>query len=266
MSSFRPRVPSSSSSSHAWQQAATASIPRSGNNGLARPLPHAHGQRFKWFTLVIATIVVTNLITHFVFNPGLFASSTPSVEQPLAAAPGETLFLMDKAKLHVVDGLGFEAKVREIADMLDVPPEWLMAVMYSESKFDAAVENYRGSGATGLIQFMPATAAEMNVSLERLKRMSHVQQLEYVYLYLQTVRERYGEYNSLTDLYLAILYPKALGQDFCYTLYAHPTKAYRQNSGLDENKDRHVTVSDIDRRMKRLFPTAYMAAKVKPKV
>jgi len=143
--------------------------------------------------------------------------------------------------------------------MLGVRAEWLMAVMYSESKFDAQVLNHRGSGATGLIQFMPATASEMNVSLQRLGRMTHLQQLEYVYMYLQTARERYGNYDSLTDLYLAILYPKARKQEYCYTLYAKPTRAYTQNRGLDENKDGRVTISDIDRRMKRLYPTAYMA-------
>ena len=141
--------------------------------------------------------------------------------------------------------------------MLNVPPEWLMAVMYSESQFDASVLNHKGSGATGLIQFMPATASDLNVSMQRLRDMNHTQQLEYVYLYLQKVRERYGEYDSLTDLYLAILYPKARKQDLCYTMYAKPSKSYKQNSGLDENKDGRVTVSDIDRRMMRLYPTAY---------
>ncbi|MCB0842252.1 MAG: hypothetical protein KDE26_03185, partial [Bacteroidetes bacterium] len=60
---------------------------------------------------------------------------------------------------------------------------------------------------------------------------------------------------------LAILYPKALGQHHCYTMYSKPTKMYRQNSGLDENKDGSVTVCDIDERMQRLFPTAYMVRK-----
>ncbi|MEO1448552.1 MAG: hypothetical protein AAFV07_03440, partial [Bacteroidota bacterium] len=54
---------------------------------------------------------------------------------------------------------------------------------------------------------------------------------------------------------------KALNQDYCYTLYASPAQAYKQNSGLDENKDGRVTVSDIDRRMQRLYAPAYMAPK-----
>ncbi len=259
MSSFRPNT---KSSSQAWQQAAAAGIPRGTQTSLARPLPRNLSGNFKWLSIIILVIVASNALTHLAFNPQLLASATASATDISAAAtPEGELFLMNKARVFVSDTESFEKKVREISHMLAIPPEWLMAVMYSESKFDAGVENFKGSGATGLIQFMPAAASEMNVSLSRLKRMTHVQQLEYVYLYLQTVRDRYGDFRSLTDLYLGILYPKAIGQDFCYTLYAHPSKSYRQNSGLDENKDHHVTVSDIDQRMKRLFATAYMTPK-----
>lgn len=203
------------------------------------------------------------------FKEGMFTTGiTSSVQQiiPASAASGahvvkqpESLYLLDKASLHIPQIERFEDKVRDVSGMLGVAPEWLMAVMYSESKFDPGVRNFKGSGATGLIQFMAGTAGEMNISLERLGRMDAVQQLEYVYLYLQTVRDRYGDYSSLTDLYLAILYPKARGEEYCYTLYARPSKQYNQNSGLDENKDGRVSVSDIEKRMKRLYPTAYMA-------
>ncbi|MFN0202045.1 MAG: hypothetical protein ACKVTZ_20910, partial [Bacteroidia bacterium] len=72
-----------------------------------------------------------------------------------------------------------------------------------------------------------------------------------------------GDYTSLTELYLGILYPKALEikGDYCFTMYATPSQAYKQNSGLDEDKDGRVTVSDIDHRMQRVFPTAYVAGK-----
>lgn len=266
MSSYRPRrgYPQGSPAADGWQYAAAPSASRSQATGLARPLPGApFTGNFKTFVLVLGAVILTNLTTHLVFNPAALPTAPVAapVEAPLAQAPGESLYLMEKASLYVPDAFAFEGKVREIAAMLAVPPEWLMAVMYSESKFDASVKNYKGSGATGLIQFMPATASEMKVSLQRLERMDPVHQLEYVYLYLQTVRDRYGDFNSLTELYLGILYPKAIGQDYCYSLYSHPTKSYQQNAGLDENQDRHVTVSDIDRRMKRLYPTAYMIDK-----
>ena len=230
-----------------------------GPTTLARPIPSNLKRNFKNIGLVILAVILTNIVSHTFYNPSIRSySPEPVLDGPIEDIEGPQLYLMDKASQFVSDGRSFEDKVREIADMLGVAPEWLMAVMYSESKFDAQVLNHKGSGATGLIQFMPDAASDMNVSLQRLRKMNHLQQLEYVYLYLEKVRERYGDYESLTDLYLAILYPKARKQDFCYALYAKPGTSYNQNAGLDENKDGIVTVSDIDRRMKRLYPPAYM--------
>lgn len=171
----------------------------------------------------------------------------------------QQLYLMEKASIYVADLPVFEAKVRNVAKLLSVPPEWLMAVMYSESRFNAEAENFRGSGAVGLIQFMPATAKDMGTSTQQLGRMSHVEQMEWVWRYMNGYKKLYGDYKSLCDFYLAILYPKARMGDMCYTLYESPSKAYKQNIGLDEDKDGRVTVGDIDKRMKRLYPSAYVA-------
>lgn len=179
----------------------------------------------------------------------------------------ERLYLIEHADPYVGDMEKFEEKVKEVAASLDIPPEWLMAVMYSESKLNPSVINRRGSGATGLIQFMVPTVRELNDRLgtnyymSDIRKMEAHHQMELVREYLQTVRERYGEYESLTDLYLAILYPKALEFGPSYVMYAKPTKMYNQNIGLDENKDGSVTVTDISDRMRRLFPTAFYKAK-----
>ncbi|MDX2247770.1 MAG: transglycosylase SLT domain-containing protein [Bacteroidia bacterium] len=246
MSTYRPRIVKSGAEYYS----------RHGETTIARPIPENLKRNFRNISLIAGAILLTNLISHTILNPGIHFRGGQEV--PIPPTDGPSLYLMDKASMFVSDVSSFEDKVREIAGMLNIPPEWLMAVMYSESKFDATVLNHKGSGATGLIQFMPSAADDLNVSLQRIRKMNHLQQLEYVYLYLEQVRERYGDYESLADLYLAILYPKARKQDYCYTLYAQPGKSYEQNAGLDENKDGSVTVSDIDRRMKRLYPTAYM--------
>lgn len=256
MPKYKPRFPGSGTGTGKSVQYAGAGFSQ-GKTQIVRPAPTKLKRNFKSMAFVGGLILISNLFT-LGLSKVSFGSSSPA---GIPASPVESLYLMDKARIHVQDEDNFERKVREIASMLEVAPEWLMSVMYSESKFDASVKNYKGSGATGLIQFMPAAASDMGISLARLARMDHLQQLEYVYLYLQTVRDRYGEFNSLADLYLAILYPKALNQDYCYTLYASPSQSYKQNSGLDENKDGRVTVSDVDRRMQRLYPTAYVAPK-----
>lgn len=181
------------------------------------------------------------------------------VTKELQVKQKQELYLMEKAKIYLMMPETFEAKVRKVAAMLKVQPEWLMAVMYSESRFNAQAENFRGSGAVGLIQFMPATAREMGTSTAALSRMTHEEQLDWVYAYMEGYRKKYGDYKSLCDFYLGILYPRARTGDMCYVLYESPSKAYKQNSGLDEDKDGRVTVGDIDKRMKRLYPSAYVA-------
>ncbi len=211
---------------------------------------------WKGLVIVVLLVLTSNLITYRFWVQPRGPTSTPQLED---ARPQQTgLYLMDQAEAYVYDLPAFESKVRKVSHKLQVPPEWLMAVMHSESRFDAAVANVKGSGATGLIQFMPATAKDFETSTKKLRNMNHVEQLDYVYRYLDRKRAKYGAYESLTDLYVAILYPKALQGDFCFTLYAKPSKAYEMNAGLDEDKDGRVTVSDIDRRMKRKYPKAYM--------
>ena len=171
------------------------------------------------------------------------------------------LYLLEHAKPYVYDEKEFEEKVREVSSGLDIPPEWLMAVMHSESRFDASIRNTKGSGATGLIQFMPFTAKDHQTTVDKLRNMNHVQQLDYVYDYLNNKRRKYKNYDNLTELYLAILYPKALGQKQQYVMYAKPSISYKMNKGLDQNKDGRVTVSDIDSYLKRIYPTAYKTPK-----
>ena len=57
----------------------------------------------------------------------------------------------------------FQQKVEEIEQRLRMAPGSLLAVMRFETggTFDPAERNRAGSGATGLIQFMPSTAKNL---------------------------------------------------------------------------------------------------------
>ncbi|RMG19094.1 MAG: lytic transglycosylase domain-containing protein [Bacteroidetes bacterium] len=207
-------------------------------------------------SVVLLLVVASNLLTHRIASAGLMGLFS-SKDEP-------ALYLIDKAEDYVYDVEDFEKKVRYISRRLNIKPEWLMAVMYSESKFDPSVLNYQGTGAVGLIQFTPAAARKLNVSPERLRAMDAIQQLDYVYQYLQQVKVKHGNFEHLNDLYLAVLAPEALGKDYCYTIFARPSPEYERNAILDENQDGSVTVSDIDRRMERMFPTAYWLGSERP--
>lgn len=140
----------------------------------------------------------------------------------------------------------FVAKVHEISTDLGANPRDLIAVMRFETggTFDPAEKNRAGSGATGLIQFMPSTAKDLTgadskeAAIKIMESMSPVQQLDYVQKYLAPFK---GKLNSLEDVYMAILYPKAVGKDPDFALFERGTKAYWQNRGLDLDKDGVIT-------------------------
>jgi hypothetical protein len=98
------------------------------------------------------------------------------------------------------------------------------------------MKNMAGSGATGLIQFMPKTAKGLGTTTDALARMSAVAQLEYVELYFKPYRVR-----TLEDVYMAILWPAAVGKPNDFVLFESPSKQYKQNRGLDQNGDGKVT-------------------------
>lgn len=136
----------------------------------------------------------------------------------------------------------FKERVLWIADTLGCDPSDLMACMAWESgeSFRADIKNAAGSGATGLIQFMPATARQLGTTTAALAKMTPEDQLNFVYKYF---RDYAGRLNNLGDLYMAILWPKGVGQPDSYVLWDKgkmPT-TFRQNAGLDVNKDGRVT-------------------------
>lgn len=150
----------------------------------------------------------------------------------------------------------YAAKLETISSDLGVSSSWLEAVFEMESGNNPQAVN-PNSGATGLIQFLPSTAAALGTTTDRLRTMSAQHQLEYVYAYLDQQRGRAGAYRSLTDLYIAVLWPKGRDKHYDYVLYAKGQKAYAQNRGLDWNKDGAVTVGDVDRKLRNRFPHLY---------
>jgi hypothetical protein len=138
----------------------------------------------------------------------------------------------------VVDA-AFKNKVISIARSLQCDPSHLMAAMAFETgeRFTASVRN-KASGATGLIQFMPATAKSMGTTVEDLAALTPVQQLSYVRRYLYPY---VGRLRTVSDVYMAILWPAAVGKPEAHVLFAQGKKAYEQNKGLDKNRDGAVT-------------------------
>lgn len=136
----------------------------------------------------------------------------------------------------------FKERIIWVADTLGCPVDSLMACMAWESgeTFRPDIKNAAGSGATGLIQFMPSTARGLGTTTAALAEMTAEDQLRYVYEYFKPYQ---GRLHNLGDIYMAILWPKAVGQPDDYVLFdkAKMPTAFRQNAGLDTNKNGLVT-------------------------
>jgi hypothetical protein len=139
----------------------------------------------------------------------------------------------------------FLHKVEAIERRLGMPEGSLLAVMRFETggTFDPAEKNRAGSGATGLIQFMPKTAKGLGTTTTDLAQMTPEDQLDYVEKYLTPYK---GRMKTLKDAYLAVLYPAAIGKSAVTPLFRQDLqpKAYAQNAGLDRDKKGVVTVGD----------------------
>ena len=139
----------------------------------------------------------------------------------------------------------FKAKVLEICNRLEMDPNHLMAAMAFESAgtFSPSIKNAAGSGATGLIQFMPKTARGLGTTTDKLAKMSSVEQLDYVEKYFKPYA---GKCKTLSDVYMAILWPAAIGKPENHVLFDQATKArtYQMNKGLDKNDDGKITKNE----------------------
>ena len=138
----------------------------------------------------------------------------------------------------------FLQKVQLIAVKIGIDPNWLMFVMNSESGLNPAAYNPNG-GASGLIQFMPATAEGLGTTTAALRQMSNVEQLDYVYKYFSPYR---GKMESLYDLYLVTFFPAALGKPDSYILQTStlPAKVIADaNPGIDLDGNDQITVGEF---------------------
>lgn len=145
-----------------------------------------------------------------------------------------------------------QAQLRSIvsvADSLGWDADWILAIEKFESNFDPKATN-PSSGATGAIQFMPGpngSAARLGTSTDALRHMSLIDQQQYVYAYFLPFK---NQVHSLEDAYLAVFFPKAMGQSDSFIVGSRDGSdfqkaVYRQNSGFDRSGSGVIRRADI---------------------
>lgn len=146
----------------------------------------------------------------------------------------------------------FRSAVRAIAIGLKTEPSNIMTAIAFETgrTFRADIRNGAGSGAIGLIQFMPSTAAALGTSTEALGAMTPEAQLHYVHAYFKPWA---GKLKNLGDVYGGVLWPGMIGKPDSYVLFdkldALHAKRYLQNRGLDLDRDGQVTRGEVCKRI-----------------
>jgi len=151
--------------------------------------------------------------------------------------------------------VAFKQKVIKIAERLETDPSFLMAVMSFETgnTLRPDIESFSGSGATGLIQFMPKTARGLGTTTEKLARMTAEEQLDFVEAHFKPFK---GRMKTVEDCYMAVLLPRAVGKPNNHVLFVRGTVQYKQNSGLDRDGDGNITKLEAASRVSALLKGA----------
>lgn len=172
-------------------------------------------------------------------NPKTSVARVPGVEK------------LDKADLTAL---------AKAASTLGIPVDWLATVISFETggTFSPTVRNKAGSGAFGLIQFMPTTASNMlkldkDAAVAKGLAMNFKTQLEKMVVpYLKP----HMPFKTLDDVYLAIFYPAAKGKAADAVIASTPSKVYTQNAGFDAGGKGYITKADITSRVRKVYSNA----------
>jgi hypothetical protein len=151
----------------------------------------------------------------------------------------------------------FLAKVIDWSKRRGYDPNWLMQVMWNETAHTMNHRIVNSIGAAGLIQFLPSTARALGTTTTALINMSNVQQLDYVFKYLDMYRSKIYSY---IDMYFAVFFPLAIGKpmDWVFkTAKIAGSTIARQNPSFDTNKDGILTVREVQQAMLNKVPAAF---------
>ncbi len=147
-------------------------------------------------------------------------------------------------------GSEFLKKVKKISKEIHCNYRDLLGVMYAESGIKTDISSSK-SRATGLIQFMPKTAESLGTTVEELKKMTPLQQLDYVEKFLKMTKKMAGfsdnQRLSAGQLYAIVFMPAKAKQE---VFTKSGEKAYEWNKGLDLNKDGRITMTELGQRVK----------------
>ena len=172
-----------------------------------------------------------------------YKTNTNTIIEHMNQLPGKLAF---EDKVPIAYRADFIKKIKEVCGRLGINPDWLMSVINKESAgtFSPSIKNPTSS-ATGLIQFMEATAKGLGTTTAALRKMTAVQQMDYVEKYFQPYK---GKMKSFADVYICVFYPAALDKP---DTWVFPNWVYKVQKYIDINKDGKITLGEFKKWMNK---------------
>ena len=124
---------------------------------------------------------------------------------------------------ELINDRSFNEKLANIAKRLNMKKADLIQIIAFESKANPSVVN--SIGATGLIQFMPKTAKDLETTTQSLSKLTGYEQLDFVEDYFKK-NTKGKKIKDLGDTYLVVLYPYAINQPENYVIGSENKKRY----------------------------------------
>lgn len=137
---------------------------------------------------------------------------------------------------------------------LNIDPAWLANVIWVESKGDPKARN-PSTDASGLIQFMPRTAAGLGTTTTAIRGLTGAQQIPLVEKYFSNVIRQYGALKSQEDVLAAVFYPAYIGRP----LDTFSAEVQRLNHGMKNMREYTTILSS-----KALLPVEGIGQSVHP--
>ena len=247
--------------------------------------------------LVLFSVILVTLVYTLISKITMSEQDVPKTEVEVISA--ETVITHNNEALvkdfiyeneintYVHDMDKFKKLIITYSNELEVPYEWFICAIKSESNFNPLASNSKGSGAIGFIQFMPFNYSSDefdNLTKNQFINLGWEQQLYYTFRYLKNRVDSKNEKNiyvkNFTDFYMIIFYPEAVGKKDNFEIARYYTnnktikKRYIQNSGCDmyttnvkvvydknnkiiTNPDKILTKRDMQVWLYNRFPQAY---------
>lgn len=155
--------------------------------------------------------------------------------------------MSDIGGIYAKTSPAFRAKLEDLCSRLDIPVDWLAAIIAFETggTWSPTVRPLNAAGqplssAVGLLQWTRARAATIGLTTEQLLAMTAEEQLEAVEYTFGTA----PPLDSPREAYMWVFAPAYVKAPPGQVLYARPSAAYAANAALDRDRDGTITSAE----------------------